>query len=112
GGWSMNERWPSAGSHNVTLSVSQGSKTGSAVHAVTVTGQPAPSGAFSITPSQVSGTTYTVGATQVLTFTASELNAAQWGWDFGDGTAAGGPQARVVQKVYANQGTYNGTLIV
>jgi hypothetical protein len=112
GGSSMAHAWSSAGSHNVTLSVTQGSKNGSAVHAVTVTGQPAPSGAFTITPSQVSGTTYTVGATQLLTFTASELNAAQWGWDFGDGTAAGGAQARSVQKIYAAQGTYNCTLIV
>ncbi len=112
GGASMTHSWTTNGTKiaSVTISASNGSASGT--HNVSVTGNPAPNGGLSISPSLVSGSTYTVGQGQALTFTATEANAAQWGWNFGDGTLAGGATSRSVPKTYASKGTFNAQLIV
>jgi PKD repeat protein len=46
---------------------------------------------------------------QAITFTASETDANQWLWDFGDGTSASG---KSVVKTYASSGTMLGHLTV
>jgi hypothetical protein len=58
--------------------------------------------------SQSSGR-YEVPMNQVVTFTATEANAASWVWDFGDGTSATG---RTVQHSFTQLGGPNASLTV
>ncbi|HEY6928416.1 MAG TPA: PKD domain-containing protein, partial [Thermoanaerobaculia bacterium] len=52
---------------------------------------------------------YDAIAGQPITFTASETNANQWIWDFGDGTSASG---KSVVKTYSSPGMMMGHLTV
>ena len=87
GGVSVTHSWAANGSHSVSVTVSASNGTNSYTLPVSVVGKAAPLGTFTATPSQVSGTTYTVGRGVQITFTADETSAAQYGWDFGDGTS-------------------------
>jgi len=109
----VSHSWSSNGSHSMSLSVTNGTSSGQATWTISVVGNPVPSGALSISPSQqTDASTYLVGRGQEVTMTAAETNASQWGWDFGDQTLAGGPTSRSVKKTYGALGTYSARLDV
>ncbi len=80
----------------------------------TISGPGLPVTGFTVTGAGAtqSGTTYTVGLNQPVTFTAAETNASQYAWTFGDATFAVAPTARTVTKTYSIKGTYQAGLDV
>ncbi|MEO8430525.1 MAG: PKD domain-containing protein [Acidobacteriota bacterium] len=75
-----------------------------------------PSAAFTLEGATLNPLTgkYETEIGRTVRFTATELNAASWGWVFGDGTIGGGaaPEARSVTHAYAAGGNFAGQLLV
>ena len=80
----------------------------------TISGPGLPVTGFTVTGAGAtqSGTTYTVGLNQPVTFTAAETNASTYGWTFGDGTIAVAPTVRTITKTYSTKGIYQAELDV
>ncbi len=103
--------YAATGTYIVTCTATAGAVTRSATTTVVVNAGGPPSPFYTIsgaTFSQSSGR-WEVPMNQVVTFNATEANAANWLWDFGDGTTATG---RTVQHAFAQLGGPNATLTV
>jgi PKD repeat protein len=114
--------YTTAGVKTVGLRVTDSASTpgtGTATTTVTIsvpTGPGLPSAAFTVDGASLNPATnrYEAEIGREVTFSATETNAAQWGWDFGDGATAGGstPDDRVVKHTYQQLGTWSGALLV
>lgn len=82
-----------------------------AAAAITITGNPAPSSAHTLAGATLNSSTneYDGRVGRSITFTAGELSASKWEWDFGDGTTGSG---RTVQKTYSSAGMWTVKLAV
>ena len=86
--------------------------SGAAINTYTtnITGPGLPSTSITVTGAMsTTGTTFTVGRGQPLTFFSNEPNCSSWGWSFGDNTGGTG---RTITKPYTANGTYQVQLIV
>ncbi len=103
--------YTAAGTYTVICTATGGGVTKSAATTVVVNVGGPPSPFYTVagaTFSQSSGR-YEVPANQVVTFTATEANAASWVWNFGDGTSATG---RTAQHAFTQLGGPNVVLTV
>ena len=103
--------YTATGTYIVTCTATGGGVTRSTTTSVVVKAGGPPSPFYGVTGatfSQSSGR-YEVPLNQIVTFTATEANAASWVWNFGDGTSATG---RTVQHSFTQFGAPNATLTV
>jgi PKD repeat protein len=112
-GQSVTKTFSTAGTHQVTLTVTpERGAPGSTTLAVTVTASAAPTASFVVSPTPV-----TVGVVTNFNATASRAAAGRtivdYNWNFGDGSAGiGGISAAVVTHTFTAPGTYVVVLIV
>ncbi|MDQ6894239.1 MAG: PKD domain-containing protein, partial [Acidobacteriota bacterium] len=115
--------WTTVGNHTVGLRVTDSATPTPAVSVATLTvtvsapaGPGLPSSAFTLSGATLNSATgrYEAEIGSPITFTASEPNAASYGWAFGDGTTGGGsaPGARTVTHTYPQGGAVNAQLLV